>query len=71
MILIIQKNRLITANNLPAVISDKGYQYSIDDFYFQDPIALSYQLELISDFLISNKSQNVSCNSIGSVSRYM
>ncbi|WP_431087765.1 iron-hydroxamate ABC transporter substrate-binding protein [Paenibacillus sp. 8b26] len=41
--------------NLPAVKAGKVYQYSIDDFYFQDPIALNYQLELISDFLISKK----------------
>ncbi|EHS57032.1 ABC transporter substrate-binding protein [Paenibacillus sp. Aloe-11] len=41
--------------NLPAVKAAKVYQYSIDDFYFQDPIALTYQLERISDFLISKK----------------
>ncbi|QYK68485.1 iron-hydroxamate ABC transporter substrate-binding protein [Paenibacillus sp. S02] len=41
--------------NLSAIKSGKVYQYSIDDFYFQDPIALTYQLELISDFLVSKK----------------
>ncbi|WP_342414944.1 iron-hydroxamate ABC transporter substrate-binding protein [Paenibacillus sp. FSL R10-2782] len=41
--------------NIPSVKAGKIYQYSIDDFYFQDPIALNYQLELISDFLISKK----------------
>ncbi|MGG1617309.1 iron-hydroxamate ABC transporter substrate-binding protein [Paenibacillus sp. NRS-1781] len=41
--------------NLSAVKAGKVYQYSIDDFYFQDPIALNYQLELLSDFLISKK----------------
>ncbi|WP_084011660.1 iron-hydroxamate ABC transporter substrate-binding protein [Paenibacillus kribbensis] len=41
--------------NLPAVKAAKVYPYSIDDFYFQDPIALTYQLERISDFLISKK----------------
>ncbi|MGM1020974.1 MAG: hypothetical protein ACQEXV_10570 [Bacillota bacterium] len=40
---------------LPAVKAGKVYQYLIDDFYFQDPIALNYQLELILDFLISKK----------------
>ncbi|MDQ0046632.1 ABC-type Fe3+-hydroxamate transport system substrate-binding protein [Paenibacillus polymyxa] len=41
--------------NLSAVKSGKVYQYSIDDFYFQDPIALTYQLERISDFLVFKK----------------
>lgn len=41
--------------NLSAVKSGKVYQYSINDFYFQDPIALTYQLERISDFLVFKK----------------
>lgn len=37
--------------NLPAVQAGRVYEYDLNEFYFQDVIALEHQLELLADFL--------------------
>jgi iron complex transport system substrate-binding protein len=39
--------------DLPAVKSDHIFEYELNTFYFQDPIALEYQMKEIADFIKS------------------
>ncbi|WP_010273644.1 ABC transporter substrate-binding protein [Paenibacillus senegalensis] len=39
---------------LPAVQAGNVYEYNLQEFYFQDVIALEYQLDLLSDFFLAD-----------------
>ncbi|MGP4040163.1 iron-hydroxamate ABC transporter substrate-binding protein [Gracilibacillus sp. D59] len=49
----IQSSKLWT--ELPAVKEGKVYEYDLESFYFQDVIALDYQLDLLVDFFQSSE----------------
>ncbi|MFD2656852.1 ABC transporter substrate-binding protein [Gracilibacillus thailandensis] len=49
----VQSSKLWT--ELPAVKEGKVYEYDLDSFYFQDVIALDYQLDLLVDFFQSSE----------------
>ncbi len=49
----IQSSKLWT--ELPAVKEGKIYEYDLESFYFQDVIALDYQLDLLVDFFQSSE----------------